>query len=115
MGNNLLRLRVFPVPPKGDQKVALSYKSVAPKDGSVVEYVYPLKTDGKATRTLEEFSVKLNDQVAARVQNVYSPTHAITTDPQGRQGSGDRRSSGTRRCSTRTSSSSTASATRTSA
>ncbi|HZY83193.1 MAG TPA: VIT domain-containing protein, partial [Gemmataceae bacterium] len=28
MGNNLLRLRVFPIPPKGDQKVALSFTSV---------------------------------------------------------------------------------------
>src|SRR5215472_5297006 len=33
MGNNLLRLRVFPVPPKGDQKVSLSFTSVAPKEG----------------------------------------------------------------------------------
>ena len=65
IGNNLLRLRVFPVPPKGDQKVTLSFTSVAPKDGGLVEYVYPLKTDGKATRTLEEFSVKLTHQVAA--------------------------------------------------
>src|SRR5438445_4844022 len=52
MGNNLLRMRVFPIPPKSDQKVAMSYTSVAPQDAGVVEYVYPLKTDGKATSTL---------------------------------------------------------------
>src|SRR6516225_9916135 len=28
MGNDLLRVRVFPVPPKGDQKLALSYTAV---------------------------------------------------------------------------------------
>src|SRR6266849_4933739 len=44
MGNNLMRLRVFPVPANADQKVALTYSSVAPRDGEVVEYVYPLKT-----------------------------------------------------------------------
>src|SRR5215471_9197560 len=32
LGNNLLRMRVFPVPANGDQRVALSYTSVAPKD-----------------------------------------------------------------------------------
>src|SRR5215475_4504418 len=32
IGNNLLRMRVFPVPAKGDQKVAFSYEAVAPKD-----------------------------------------------------------------------------------
>lgn len=79
LGNSLLRLSVFPVPPKGDQKLKISYKFVAPKDGNVVEYIYPLKTDGKATRTLEEFSVSLNIKSRHAVQNVYSPTHAITT------------------------------------
>jgi Ca-activated chloride channel family protein len=79
LGNSLLKLSVFPVPPRGDSKVKISYKFVAPKDGSVVEYVYPLKTDGKATQTLEEFSVTLNIRSKHAVQNVYSPTHAITT------------------------------------
>ena len=57
LGNDLLRMRVFPIPAHGDQKVALSFTSVAPREGAVVEYVYPLKTDGKATRTLEDFSI----------------------------------------------------------
>jgi len=79
LGSGLMKLRVFPILPKSDQKLKISYKFVAPKDGSVVEYVYPLKTDGKATRTLEEFSVAVNIKSRNTVQNVYSPTHAITT------------------------------------
>jgi Ca-activated chloride channel family protein len=79
MGNNLLRLRVFPVPAKGDQKLALSFTSVAPRDASLVEYVYPLKTDGKATRTLEKFSLEATIKSQHPIQNVYSPTHAIAT------------------------------------
>ncbi|AWM38082.1 von Willebrand factor type A domain protein [Gemmata obscuriglobus] len=79
LGNSLMKLSVFPIPPKGDQKIKLAYKFVAPKDGSVVEYVYPLKTDGKATRTLEEFSVSLTIKSRHAVQNVYSPTHAVNT------------------------------------
>src|SRR5215510_14612899 len=51
VGSNLLRLRVFPVPVRGDQKLTLSYTSVTPREGGLVEYVYPLKTDGKATAT----------------------------------------------------------------
>src|SRR5882724_5843050 len=42
MGQDLLRLKVFPVPAKGDQKLAISYTSVAVADNSLVEYVYPL-------------------------------------------------------------------------
>lgn len=82
LGNGLMRLRVFPVPPhKGsagnDVKIKLSYTAVAPKDAGVVEFVYPLKTDGKATRTLEEFSVKLSIKSQVAIHSVYSPTHAI--------------------------------------
>src|SRR5262249_30388286 len=59
IGNNLLKMQVFPIPPKGDQKVALSFTSVAQQDAGVVEYIYPLKTNGKATSTLEKFSIEM--------------------------------------------------------
>src|SRR5262249_25673824 len=78
MGNNLLRMRVFPIMPRSDQKVALSYTSVASQDAGLVEYIYPLKTDGKATSTLEDFSIQATIKSQHPVQNVYSPTHAIT-------------------------------------
>ncbi len=78
IGNNLLQMKVFPVPANGDQKVKLSYTSVAPKDGNLVEYIYPLKTDGKATATLEDFSITATIKSQHGVTNVYSPTHAIT-------------------------------------
>jgi Ca-activated chloride channel family protein len=86
MGNNLLRMRVFPIPPKSDQKVTMSYTSVASQDAGLVEYIYPLKTDGKATSTLEDFSIQATIKSQHPIENVYSPTHAITlTRPSDRQ------------------------------
>jgi Ca-activated chloride channel family protein len=78
IGNNMMRLRIFPIEPKKDSKVILSYQAVVPADDGIVEYIYPLKTDGKATRTLEEFSIKATIKSQHAVQNVYSPTHAIS-------------------------------------
>jgi Ca-activated chloride channel family protein len=78
LGNNLFRLRVFPIPARGDQKVSLRFTAVAEKEGGVVEYVYPLKTDGKATQTLEALSITATVKSQHGVQNVYSPTHAIS-------------------------------------
>ncbi|HVK13358.1 MAG TPA: VIT domain-containing protein, partial [Gemmataceae bacterium] len=83
LGNNLMRLKIFPVLPKVDQKVKLSFTSVAPQDNGVVEYVYPLKTDGKGTKTLEDFSVKATLKSQHPLQNVYSPTHAIALTRHG--------------------------------
>jgi Ca-activated chloride channel homolog len=78
LGSNLLRLRVFPIPPHADQKVALRFTSVASKEGQLVEYVYPLKTNGKATSTLEEFALTATIKSEHHVTNVYSPTHSIS-------------------------------------
>src|SRR5438034_2029850 len=54
LGNNLFQMRVFPVPAHGDQKVSLSFTSVINREANLVAYVYPLKTDGKATKRLED-------------------------------------------------------------
>ncbi|MCS6849721.1 MAG: VIT and VWA domain-containing protein [Gemmataceae bacterium] len=77
LGNNLFRVRVFPVAPRADQRVALRFTSVAPKDANLIEYVYPLRTDGKANRTLEEFSIQATIKSQHPILNVYSPTHVI--------------------------------------
>ncbi len=86
MGNNLLRLRVFPVPAKGDQKIAVSYTSVAQGENGLIEYIYPLKHDGKAVSTLDKFAITVNLKSQHPLQSIYSPSHAITmTRPNDRQ------------------------------
>jgi Ca-activated chloride channel family protein len=77
LGSDLIRMSIFPIPPKGDQKIELSYTSVAAKDHEVVSYVYPLRADGRALTTLEEFSLKLTLKSSQPILNVYSPAHDI--------------------------------------
>src|SRR5262245_44622755 len=78
MGNNLLRVKVMRVPAHGDSKIMISYTSVAQMDNGLVEYVYPLKTDGRAVSTLEKFSINVDLKSQHPITNIYSPTHAIT-------------------------------------
>lgn len=78
LGNNLMRLRVFPIPPRSEQKVKFALTSLAPMEQGVVEYIYPLKTDGKATQTLQEFLMKLSLKSQHPIQSLFSPTHAVT-------------------------------------
>src|SRR5260370_6360140 len=86
MDNHLLRMKVFPIFPKSDQKVAISYTAMATQDAGAVEYIYPLKTDGKATSTLQEFSIQATIKCQHPIQNIYSPTHAIAiTTPNDRE------------------------------
>jgi Ca-activated chloride channel family protein len=84
--HNLLKLRVFPILPRSDQKISLSYTALAPAEEGLVEYVYPLRTDARAVSTLEKFVLNVNLQSQHAIQNIYSPTHAITvTRPNDRQ------------------------------
>jgi Ca-activated chloride channel family protein len=78
LGNSLLTMTIQAIQPGKDVKVTIVYSALASQDNGLVEYVYPLKTDGKATRTLEKFSLKANIRSQHAIQNVYSPTHAIT-------------------------------------
>jgi Ca-activated chloride channel family protein len=78
VGNNLLRVRVFPVPARGEQKLAVSFTSMAGSDAGLIEYVYPLRADAKSGGTLEKFTFDADLKAQHPVQNVYSPTHPLT-------------------------------------
>jgi Ca-activated chloride channel homolog len=78
IGNNLLRVKLHAIPPMSDQKIKLSFTSIATSDHGMVEYVYPLKTDGRALKTLEKFSLTVQLKAQHAIQNIYSPTHNIT-------------------------------------
>jgi Ca-activated chloride channel family protein len=78
VGTNLLKMSVFPILPNKDQKVTLTFTSVAAREGGMVEYVYPLKSDAKAVQTLEGLSVSAEITSQHGIENVYSPTHPIT-------------------------------------
>lgn len=76
VGNNLLRVRVFPVPARGEQKLSLSYTSIAQNDGGVIEYVYPLKS-GKSAQAMKHFAIAVKLRSATSIHNIYSPSHKI--------------------------------------
>ena len=78
IGSDLLSLKIFPIPARGDQKVEVSFTAVAKKENNLVEYVYPLKTDRAAASTLEEFRLTLELESQQPIGAIYSPTHEIT-------------------------------------
>jgi Ca-activated chloride channel family protein len=77
VGDNLLRLRIYPVPANGDQKISLSFTAINTSDAGLTEYVYPLKSGSELTRSPVKFKLHATLQSQHKLQNVYSPTHAI--------------------------------------
>ena len=78
VGSDLLQLKIYPVPAKGEQKVEVRFTAIAKKDHEIVEYLYPLKTDRAAASTLEEFRLSVDLKSQRKLGNIYSPSHPIT-------------------------------------
>jgi len=77
IGRRLLRMRVFPIEPKSDTTIKLSYQQVLRPISSMRGYHYPLrtrKTSGHAYGTVR-FAVELDSQQP--IKNIWSPTHSV--------------------------------------
>lgn len=75
----LFQARVFPIPAHGEQRVALTFSHLVPYENGVHRYVYPMRTDHTAAKTLREFLFAIEVNGKMPVQNLYSPTHKISS------------------------------------
>jgi Ca-activated chloride channel family protein len=83
LGNNLLRVRVFPVPANGEQKLSVCFTSIAESVNGVVEYTYPLKHGSKTAQSVEHFSVDVSLKSQQPIHNIYSPSHQVSIKQTG--------------------------------
>ena len=72
----LFRVKIFPIQPKSEQKVKMTYTQTLDKENGTVEYTFPFGTaENTATKQIPEFSFKVNIETNDKLKNVYSPTH----------------------------------------
>ena len=82
----LFQARVFPIPANGTQKVELTYTHLVPYEGGLHRYIYPMKTDQHATRTMNDFTMTVKVKSKLPIKNLYSPTHKVATRRKGTTG-----------------------------
>lgn len=80
----LFRARVFPVPPRGEQKFRLVYTRALTFSGGTYKVEYPLATASqKAMKTLQDFTLTVNLAHSVPIKAVYSPTHKVAVSRKG--------------------------------
>jgi Ca-activated chloride channel family protein len=84
--SELVEIRVFPIPPNGKQRIELTYSHLVDYEGGLFRYSYPMKTDQRATSTMEDFTFTMKIEGRAPIKNLYSPTHTIATRRRGTTG-----------------------------
>ncbi len=76
---NLLRARVFPIPPKGERRIQLRYTETLRREGEVNRYLLPLRATRAATRPTDPVGyvrVRVEIATGAPLTNVYCPSHS---------------------------------------
>ncbi len=76
---DMFKASVYPVPPRGQRIVSLSYDSVIDANGDSYRYVYPLP----ASSSQSPSSVRVKINSSKPIKNIYSPSHPISIHRDG--------------------------------
>ena len=74
---NIFKLRIFPIEPRSEKKISITYSQLLESDNNLFEYVYPLNTEKFSSKPLKNVSVKIDLKSDEMIKNIYSPTHEV--------------------------------------
>jgi len=82
--NQLLKMRVYPIPARGEQRIEVSYTQQLDYEGGTYKMVYPLHTTKAASRTLEDFTIGASIKSKVPIKTIYSPSHDVGISRKGK-------------------------------
>jgi Ca-activated chloride channel family protein len=82
-GQDLFKVRIFPLEPRKEKRVKLTYTQLLAADGGLVEYRYPLNTEKFSAKPLESVSVTVRLEADAPLTTIHSPSHEVEVKRDG--------------------------------
>ena len=76
-GQGIFKVRIFPIEPRSNKKVSISYREVLNPDNGMYEYIYPLNTEKFSAKPVKSISIKVDLKTNKEIKSIYSPTHPI--------------------------------------
>ncbi len=76
-GQELYRLRIFPIPPHGEKRIRLRYTQLLTSQEGLIEYRYPLNTEKFSAAPLNSVALKIEIESSKPLGPVYSPSHEV--------------------------------------
>lgn len=74
---DIFKLRIFPIEPRSEKKISISYSQILESDNNLIEYLYPLNTEKFSAKPLKNVSVKVDLKSPEKIKNMYCPTHEV--------------------------------------
>jgi len=59
VGRGAFQARIFPIPPRGERRIELTYTQVLAQQSGLVHYRYPLNTEKFSARPLSEVAIRV--------------------------------------------------------
>ncbi len=82
-GQDLFKVRIFPIEPRREKRVKLKYTQLLAADGGLVEYRYPLNTEKFSAKVIESVSVTVRLETDEPLATIHSPSHAVEVKRDG--------------------------------
>ncbi len=76
-GRDLIKVRIFPIEPRSTKPVKLRYTQLLTRDGNLVRFAYPLRSESFSPTPVGSLAVKVEVNAPQSIQTIYSPTHAV--------------------------------------
>ncbi len=83
MGRGLFQARVFPIEPRADLTIRLTFQQLLPEDGGTIEFRYPLSTDRMNATPVDGVTIDVTIQSDVDIKAIYSPSHAVDVTRRG--------------------------------
>jgi Ca-activated chloride channel family protein len=77
VGRRAVQLNIFPIPPRSERKVEITYSHILRAESGTLRYSYPLKTDYVSALPVREVSVVLEAESSAPIGTIYSPNAQV--------------------------------------
>ncbi|HBY99797.1 MAG TPA: hypothetical protein DEO84_00620, partial [candidate division Zixibacteria bacterium] len=82
-GRGMYRMRVYPIPARGEVRIQIEYEQALKSDKGTVEYLYPLNTEKYSGANLERCNVSVQVNSFENIGSLYSPTHQMKIERLG--------------------------------
>ncbi|MDB6125857.1 MAG: vault protein inter-alpha-trypsin protein [Pedosphaera sp.] len=82
-GQDVLKLRIYPIEPNSKKRISLSYTQVLKADGGLLNYVLPMNAGKYSSKPIKSVSVKVEVESKRPLKSIYSPSHAVEVNREG--------------------------------
>jgi Ca-activated chloride channel family protein len=80
---DVFKVRIFPIEPRSNKRIKLSYTEVLKSDAGLVNYNYPLNTEKFSAAPVKNVSIKVELTSDRPLKSIYSPSHTVEVKRHG--------------------------------